>query len=229
MKKLGISLVIIFAGATYYFTANDEEVLNEATPIRVLKESGKSITYNDSDKRDKVVIEKIDPALYQKPKKVSSKRQSSEAKKKILELYKDTTLDLSNKIELIKLYQVEIEKYDFSEGISERAKVTQMKPEMVITLSLVLENSIDEILSESFDPEIPISDMYLVKTFSESNDFKILISQNRLTPEVISMKRLREIYANENETVEDLKTGETLGVPSDEPSAPPPDDDDIDN
>jgi hypothetical protein len=162
------------------------------------------------------------------PIDVKNTIDQSNSIRSIMEIYSDESLDISSKIMIIKNYQNKVLDWNVKSN-KEPKKIISMRPEMALTLSIVLEEPLENILNENFVLELPLQDIYIVKTFSESSDFRILLSQNRLNKDNITLLRLREVYSNASETVFDPKSGKTLGEPSEEPSIPAPEDEDNDN
>lgn len=224
MKKRIIAGVLTLGTIGIYFYANDPN-------------DGK-LKFEDSIKKRKVstilTIEekgiarsKVKPFKYKEyiPIDVTNVLDQKKSIETILEIYKDDSLDISSKITIIKNFQDKALDWN-KKNNKEPKKIISMKPEMALTLALVLEESLEDILSESFTLELPLQDIYIIKTFSESKDFHLLVSQNRLNEDNITLLSLREVYSNASETVFDPKSGKTLGEPSEEPSMAAPEDED---
>jgi hypothetical protein len=227
LKKILTISVLAFGFSGIYFFANDSDIKEVDTEEIV--ERKKLVIVNKKDDKRPLGI-KREEIVYKQytPQKINSSTEQKATFISIAEIYNNDNLDISSKVTLIKKYQEEALEWALKSKKEPKRLVT-MKPEMVLTLALVLDESMDNILNDSFTIKVELPDMYVIKTFSESKDFHILVSQDRLNIDNVNLPRLREIYSNPGEKIEDLKTGIIIGEPSSAPSAPPPEDEDNDS
>jgi hypothetical protein len=225
-KRIIVGVLVLGTMGIYYYTKNSSDgKLKFEEAIKKKKIQTKLDIEKKAIARSKLKVFKYKEY---NPIDVKNTIDQNNSIRSIMEIYRDESLDISSKIMIIKNYQNKVLEWNVKNN-KEPKKVIAMRPEMALTLSIILEESLESILSETFVLELPLQDIYIVKTFSESKDFHLLVSQNRLNEDNITLLSLREVYSNTSETVFDPKSGKTLGEPSEEPSIPAPEDEDNDN
>lgn len=150
-------------------------------------------------------------------KSIQSNKELKKVRKELTSLFKLPIHKIKHKISLIKIKQDQIKEWKYIDGQALN-KLEVIKPEYAITMAIILKKSIGKIIEEKSSTfKLELSDLYAIQTFSESKDFNILLSQNRLNSTEINLKRLKEIYSNEIEKSY-FDDGRIEGIPSSEPS-----------
>lgn len=78
-------------------------------------------------------------------------------------------------------------------------RIVQMKPKLAIVLSVYLNIPVSKLHPNDLNTlELTNKDWYLIKRFSESNDFKLMLKRDTLTNDYVQLENLSKIYENTN-------------------------------
>ncbi|MBT4792811.1 MAG: hypothetical protein HON90_14645 [Halobacteriovoraceae bacterium] len=106
---------------------------------------------------------------------------------------------LANNLKILDQKHQELISKMKNEGIKIDA-LTNLKPRLTIALSYLLNLQIQDLTEDDIkNLKFSNQEWYLLKTFSESKDFKVLLKRKMLTSDFVQFESLNELYGPKNE------------------------------
>ena len=193
-----VMLLSLSLGSSYYFYSSDEDTNNQASSVFSVKEAARSISF----KKDYIDTKLLFASQIESEKKISHRedQKSSLLKKLYYKNFLMAPSRIANYIELLeKEHEILIHNLDI-EGV-EIDRLTSLKPRFNIALTYFLGIKLGDLSNEDLETiKLTNKQWYIIKTFSESKDFLIMLKRDALTPEFVQIDNLTKYYANINHT-----------------------------